>query len=62
MTTKNDDAKEIGSQENAKVAAPVVDAAYCNGCPALKICSAIVPNGPWNPAPGNGVKACPGVV
>ena len=21
----------------------------------------LVPGGPWNPAPGNGVKACPGV-
>lgn len=39
----------------------VVDPTHCNGCEALKMCSAIVPNGPWNPAPGNGVKACPGV-
>ncbi|MFA5378082.1 MAG: hypothetical protein WC455_20185 [Dehalococcoidia bacterium] len=119
MPTKNDDAKEIGSQENIKVAdricpypdhgcvsqngrhcfhnrcqpvddqgrrfliitdvqdgqtfthtrylpervmARIIDVVQCNGCPALKICSAIVPNGPWNPAPGNGVKACPGVL
>jgi hypothetical protein len=38
-----------------------INAEYCDGCQTLKICSAIVPNGSWNPAPGNGVKACPGV-
>jgi hypothetical protein len=58
---KNSDGNKSGSQENIKVAAPVVDAAYCAGCEFLNICSAIVPGGPWNPAPGNGVKACPGV-
>lgn len=68
MSTKNNDAKQNGSQENIKVAARgvmpparIIDPAQCNGCPALKICSVIVPGGPWNPAPGNGVKACPGV-
>jgi hypothetical protein len=43
------------------VSPSIIDAGRCVGCPALKVCSAIVPGGPWNPAPGNGVKACPGV-
>jgi hypothetical protein len=83
MPAKNNDAEEIGSQENIKASASrvahygalddsdfargvmpparVIDPERCNGCLALKCCSAIVPGGAWNPAPGNGVKACPGV-
>ena len=44
--------------------APVVDAAICCSCGALKTkaCHAFYPGGGWNPYGGKGVQPCPAVL
>jgi len=53
--------EEIAYKVALKKTDPIVDAAICCSCPALKTkaCEAFYPGGGWNPrAPG--VKPCPG--
>ena len=55
---------EVGEENiRQRTVQPVIDAGLCTSCHAVRVCSAIVPHGSWNPyQKGANGKRCGGVL